>query len=845
VFLPSYDSNDYAFILTEVAAFGPHAPVLASSSWPGGFVTVALFVPAYLAYAASGFSVYWAAVAVKAIFFSFTLGTVAIVRDIGRRYSVVTTDRLTAFVLLNPALLYVNYVWANWDAFPVFFTLLAYYLLRYARPWRSDHANVATAVGALMIASFFYWYPLVLIPAFLLYERSHRARWMLAGYASAMFVALMAINVLAFVGSDLPYLKDLLGGEPALNRVGLVGLQYFLPLGGIGSGLAVVLVALPLPYLLYRWGVTEAGCLATVLLLFLWSSPVPLPDSYLWILWFSPLFLLTTSGTRLNWPNLARASLLPVVAILTFSAILTNGQPDGEGLFYFAYPLLHSNFNALPTLGSRAAYLLVYNVSVAFLLLYTISWVLSGPRRRPGAVSVGSDASPSATPPVSKAPARRRRAAGSISAERAFSIGAVVVVLVLVAFAFNATLPELSGYDGSGPMPLQAFHPTFVPYDDNAPQPIPTSTYTDRGPALEIYSAARPLAFGSRPIDRALDANLSVTLSGAPPTVTPVFGGTPYNVSLVSLHSADASAGVLLPPRSSDGVISTHLGFPLMNVTDQIGLVNSSSTLVYALNSSSLGSDYFYLSFQPERSGSVWVPIFELATPEGTYDLISSPSTEFLNFSAAGPTTSTVSYLQGFPEIAGNWNFVVFHAGAPSFWFDFDGVAESIPFPLASGNATLWIGQAPVRDPGLGPMDGAVSPLYGDLQPPTPVHAYYLNVTRTGASAGTQFVRVPDPTVNLDLVSNASGTRLVADDYPFSSPTTTTLAYFGKLAAGAYGLNVTVREWTQPTDAADAGYLYPVFAAVVAPYLFAGIVGLRMRAVARHSRTLEERGSTR
>ena len=818
VFLPFYDPNDNTFFLSTVGFASGSGPVLGHVTFPGGFFEMALWVPAYFAYVGSGYDLYWSYTILKVVYFVLAILSAWLLYRVGEQWSRATAGRLAVFTLLNPVLLFVSYIWVNWDAFPIFFVLLGYVLLRSEQPRGAVPFRIFLSALAFMVAVFFYWYPLVLFPALLLHGRSTRERGLFLGFSAAAFAALMAVNVLLFTGSYGMYLADLAGTSATFHARPFFGLPFFTGPISLTTYVPILLgVTVVLPVVL-RWkGVGEAATLFCVVSLFVWTSPVQEPDNYAWILWFAPLLLLGASRLRLTWSTFLGLSALPIVGALLVAGTTTNGLPDGQGFFYFGYSLFHWNLIWLPTLAGRAEVLAVGNVLLIVALVGTLTAALwggaRGSERRATTESLPPIPIPSPSPSLPRAWPRQ---AGARSRRTVLVV--TVVALILLGGLFNATLPTLVHYNTSGQLPVYVLGPSFV-NDPNSPRPLTNETFATEGPNLTIYTPSPPMVFVLRVPYQTLSLQGSLSLTGLVPQSVLLIDSTTFGFSPLTLDTVNAVGSTAVPPAVQTGTMPGTLGFPLMSSTSQDLRVDSGSVLTYNENVSILTGTYQYLSFEFHRDGGTPIPIFELRTPGGTVDFVSHPGYEALLYAPRANPAAVETLTNGFWDISGQWNYVAFRALPSEFWFDFNGVVETFPASwVTSGNGTLTVGQSSLASPAIDPMAGLVTQVRTTLGAPWPVTQYYLNVSGPSAPPGGEYYPVAGSGLTCNWQSTSAGTHIVADGLPFSSPVPTTAIVFGKGTPGNYTVSITLHELAVGPRLADRYYLVPVYLAVVAPF---------------------------
>ena len=185
------------------------------------------FTPMYLSYVFSGFNLYLSVVVLKLILFFFTVLTAFLLYRITQKIKPVYADAVLVFTLLNPAILYINYFWAQIDILPVFFFTLGFVLLRYVDFGGSNFRRYLVAFFPILISAFIYRYSLILIPALLVFD-SVSVRQKLGGFIVAVGEAgvLFGVEYVLFRGGLYNYVGALSGS--VINMSGVEGFQYWL-----------------------------------------------------------------------------------------------------------------------------------------------------------------------------------------------------------------------------------------------------------------------------------------------------------------------------------------------------------------------------------------------------------------------------------------------------------------------------------------------------------------------------------------------------------------------------------------------------------------------------------------
>jgi hypothetical protein len=830
IFFPFYDWNNLSFVIAELGGVSNTGRTLAGTSWPAGFFYLAPFSAIYVAYAASGFQIYWAVVVAKIASFGLTGASAWVLYRIGTRSSAKLGTALAAFALLNPVLLYINYVWMDWDLYPIFSLLLGYYLLRYRPLGSKDRLNLLAGSAALMVSVFFYWYALAVLPVLLVYCSNDRERVWLFAYSAVLFTALMAATVVFFVGSPMRYFVTLAGGPPYFHPLKFFGLPYYVALSTWAYVALVLAVILVLPIVLKRLRISEPAALFVVLLLFIWTSPAQFPDNYSWVFWFTPLVFVGLQQKTISWSAVGLSMAVPILGVVVASLLFTTGQADGQGIFYFGYDLFHSSYQFFPTPSSRGTLLAVWNAVTVVAVVGSLGLVLwTGWRAGRAAPSIehglgGASLKVGVTAPY-VLPTRVR----GFQSRRAIVAVVLVVALSTGALVFDLELPNVVNYQGSGPLPTLALDPNFDFISNNTPRPIPNETFSIRGSNITIFPQAPPLGFLANPQNRTLSTSLSFHLSGVVPTDAELIATPTWKLSLLTLWSVDEAGTPTLAPHSTTNVTNTTLGYPLMNADPRISLLDSTGNLSYALNSSALSSGYLFWSFQFARAGGQPVPIFEISTSGGHAGLVSYPDHASLTYGSGPPSAGGTVRSNPYTEISRQWNFVGIHEVGNQFWMDFNGVVEIVPAPWATGNATLQLGQAEGTGGPLVASNQRVSPIHVGAYGPGPTRYAFLNWSAAENGRVSEYY----PTLPLELQYQAhtgpNGAQLSANGQLFVAPGPCPVMFFGKGALGNYSVFVTVHRLVIH-EPSPGYFLVPAFAAVVTLYAFPVWAYRRIRA---------------
>lgn len=488
ILLPFYDSNNIPLNFASVEAMLNSSPPLDVVRWAGGPFTMAIFIPAYLVYVFSGFNIYYSLLSYKFIFLLLSSLLALIISrmtsDIGKRKFVFL------FVLLNPVLIVVNYIWVEIDIFPIFFFTLFYFLLRYK-------TNIGTIETVLLAFSFafavlFYWYPLLFLPTLIIYSK--RGQNIKPLIYAILVTSIGIILTLLFISVNLVSATLSLAGASSIIRTQISGIQHFTTIGNHEFIILLGILTLLLPFVLKRAGFSEPFVLLFIIIVVLISSNFTTPDNDLFIIPMCFLPILQNRRLTASLKRLLLAEIFPITALFFLAFYIDNTLPDGVGLFYWGYDIFHSNIFFLHTQTQVYYFLFAFNVSLIASAVITIIY-LGMADMRP-VLDKGSERSEKTlSKEGNKLPFRARN--NGINVKRIFILTIVIILLLIpVSFIFNANEPIVVSTNDSKNFPTYYFNPLLCPSNGNIVRPIENGTFTTEKNSIEIYSNSPPMSLG-------------------------------------------------------------------------------------------------------------------------------------------------------------------------------------------------------------------------------------------------------------------------------------------------------------------------------------------------------------
>ncbi len=819
LFLPFYDSNNIPLAISFVSHFQNHSGVLSVGNWVGGPFVGSVWTPIYLGYLLSGFSIYAAYTVSKAV--DLLLLIVLAVTLVSHLPPTETRQRnaVLIFTLANPIWLYVNYIWTEWDIFPVLFLALGYVILRYGGDRPKSRVHLLSA-AMIVVGVFFYWFPLAVIPTLLYYSKNLEER--VKTFLALLVTAGVMVVVLVFLlGASLgTYSSTLASTSSVLNRSGSFGFQYFAHMNTVGYVLLTLGIVLLLPLLLQKWRVSEPATMFVVLTLLVYTSFVPMPDNYTFAFPFAVLALVTPGLQRVPWRRLWVSIAYPLTGLILVNFFISNGQPDGVGIFFFGYDIFGNNVRFLTTQSATNTFLVAFNVITTIAVLAAILTVVLSSRgdRSP------ADSRPRRSPSL---PAGRRKPRAW--RQRAIKGAVIFAVLMAGALAFNVLLPNAIQYNGSGNPPLYTILPLFIPDNGNVIRPIPNETFTESGNRVNIAENALPFQFSRWFEGQGVTFSAEESLGGKIPQMTPVLTGSPFNVTFYNYTGPDVTGLSPLTGNFSTNLTEAPatLPIPIQGYNGTVMRFHGNTSVDYNFTQAEFLNRYLTFGYQLSAPNPNGTNLLHLDTPQGFFAVVQYPS-QLLAVTGGPATGMTYSkFLLENNTTINATSYLSLQAGPSSVWLEIAGHDIRVPVDLFAGAPlSLRLG-VPFEPNGTGfALRGATTPLYLSAQNFSLVPQYFAEVGNTTTPS-----RLSDSSISFSLHSDSAGTALTVEGRSYQSARPTSVLSVGKFVSGSYTVEIAFHQFSVTQYSSDRFTLVPEFFVVLAPngLLVIGVQFLRRR----------------
>ncbi len=804
VLLPTYDASNIRNWIALGSSITSAAPVMANNVWPGGFFSFMAFTPMYLAYTFLGFNLYAAVVVLKLILFVFTLFTGFLLYRITQKIKPVYASFVLLFTLFNPAILYINYFWAQIDILPVFFFTLGYAILRYADFGGSNWKRYLFGFLPILVSAFIYRYPLILLPALILYD-SGNLRQRLTGLviAAGTVGVLFGVEYFLFRGGMYNYVGALSGS--VINMSGVEGFQYWVTIPQLPYLLLLGALGFVVPLLFRRLRYYESATLLFILLLFIYTSAVPLSDYFLWLYPIGVLLALTTA-LRISFKKYLVLTGLPLyVGLFLINFIIGNGVQ--AGLFYFAYPLLNLDLAFFTTAESYGLFVLVFNVLLLASVVATLLFCLSKSNRAQIVRSI-------------TLPNRLWLMQAGVSRKLKAVFAAFLVVLVLLSLGFNNLYSQPIVATNKDVFPLYVF-PATSNYDTS---PMYSTYYLSWNGLVVFNNGSPPISFYHALSRQNVNLSVHYELQSNQYANHDLFKVDNLTVGVLQEPQISTVNLTAITPTSYNRFTNKTMQVPLFSDQTDVYSFGLGASVTYPLANAS--SDTYVFAFKFTNQSASQNLNLHFTNPNGTleYNLSSNGVASLLSHDFA-TNKSLVTYATYNLAFDGYWNLVIFRLLDTGFitWINNQELSLEGEFFKEDTTVQMRLHYDKVANVSYG---GYVTQLYlGSSALDVELKKSYYIVDGYANST----LKVPLNSTNLDLtfLSTSEGAYLRVADSTYTLDSVSRFS-FGKLTPGVFGLSLILNSF-ELSQKGYGYYLVPVYFAMVVPFVVAVLGVLLLR----------------
>lgn len=813
--LPFFDNNNLAAWVNALTTLTNSSPALQNSSWPGGPFFLSIFVPLGYFYILTGYSLYHTAILLKIILFVFTILTGYLSYKIAERINPKYSKFTFLFIMTNPATIYVNYIWAQLDIIPIFFTLLSFYALYFTDFDQKRFMIQLLLLVPLFIAIFTYYYPVILIPSFVIYSKNKNTsirRFLSFAILGVIFILTDFFLFGAFILSTVTSLA------PTARTKYFQGLQSVVIIPEPVFILVLLLISIIVPLVTKKLRLSVYVPIYIILLSLMYVSNVSLPDNFLWILPFSILVILCLDGFNRKKTLVALSNIFLFTGILFINFYIGTGTQ--AGIFYYGYRIFHYNFLFIRNLGAFHLYVQVYFIFLTFSFVFSVLVILFiNMRYNKGEAENAKD---NIIPLNSIGDDNKyiKRTHRVLKSNRVYYLRGAVVILILFlilvagSFEFNSNAFSKIDYKGSNTVPIYYFAPSYK--DGIFAMPINNITYQLDGQSIN-FSSHSPYVSLSRVLHNEF-INLSMNER--------IRGNCVENISLVqsSLFSVNLYRSLLINNSVGSGIQPVNTinassrNITIENVTSPVEVYNMSlgNLFIYKFKNIEEQRTIFYnISniLSPSSTFNQTVP-FGLRIGNFTFNMVLYKNSGLLVFH--NNTNSCFVAPFTYHTITSNWNLFTYMVDNGSLDIKFDSFNYRFRLPVINdtNNEFVYVG----AQPGFGKTHsfmGEVSIMYNsskfrcyrDLKILVKDNEFEKTFNASGNS------------VNIGICDNKYNTKLLVNNNSMNFNKTLSYLTFGKLDSYNYGLIITVNTLLLNNIESGSYYMIPVYFAFLIPYI--------------------------
>lgn len=336
-------------------------------------------------YNIDGFNAYLVVIIIKLIAMFFTIGSALLIYKILLTLNVNSKKAKTAMLtyLFSPFVIFVDYIWVQPEFYSIFFLLLGIYVFERYNILGGKFIDLIVISFSLLIASITFYFPLFLIPGYLIYLRGKLPKIKLLGALVISGVALVLPIILFNLRTT--FSLTLAGKNVNIFPYSLISLFLTAkdPLGEIELFIegSFIVLAFIMPLLLY-WYKKSIYLSQIIVLAILFSFQITgiNPDTFIFLIPFIIIEYALLDRENLSvWKIIVlQMVLLPEYINLQF----LNGPGYVTGIYYWIYFWYHKNIVFLAKIRYRQLITQILNASTFILIYSTILYFIKTGKRK-------------------------------------------------------------------------------------------------------------------------------------------------------------------------------------------------------------------------------------------------------------------------------------------------------------------------------------------------------------------------------------------------------------------------------------------------------------------------------
>lgn len=693
IVLPIYDTNNIFAWIRQGLEFQRSFPTYKGALNPAAFFISIIIVPISFIYSIFQ-SLYLSVLILKLLLLLFFYMFTFLVYLMLKFYSL--NDRFIIYslilILFNPGIIFVTFVWSELDIIPVFFVTLSYYVYL-TKPLNKNVFNILISAFSLMISIFFFLYPLILIPTYVIYSKTRKER---LEYLSIFFVLGLSfeyIQINFFQGHIYNYFGSLTGSSvslaPSTLQSGLFNYLHIYGIYGIILQLVLILiVAIIAPLYLHYLKYSSPIAMYLILSLFIFISRTINMDNFLFVLPFIFLAGICKGDCPYSKIRLFLVNCLLYLPAI-FAPIIYTVQ-NVYGIFYWLFPLAHINGPSVSTELESKVFLPSYNLTFLIFLILSIFIVLSNPKTPEEKVKYYY---------FTLRP--KDKSDNNLIRNRVIAI-ILVVILVGVSFSFS-----YNNFDNSvsinrpNNFPILYFYPE-INQNSSIYLPINTNSYSLNKNVLSIPSSLSSLLIERNLSNQIFYLNASLFIKGY--LAGPIAFSNQWAIEDNIVFENELMKELM--PSIENATTMENISSPILsNSTEGFSFIPGSSILYHVASSYIRSHKLLWVFNELEAPISQSDPFYVIVGNQ----IIELALYQKYAFIANYNDKNGWSQSEEIPVVRsslseGNWNYVTLFIKNNTFFVGFKGLDYSTGVPFSNENITIQLGSP--FGISLNPFDG-------------------------------------------------------------------------------------------------------------------------------------------
>ncbi len=332
-----------------------------------------------------GFNAYLVVIIIKLIAMIFTIGSAILIYKILLTVNVDSKKAKAAMLayLFSPFVIFVDYIWVQPEFYSIFFLLLGIYVFERYNILGGKFIDLIIISFSLLIASITFYFPLFLLPSYLIYLRGKLPK---AKLLAALLIS-GSVLVLPILLFNLRTTFSITLTGKSVNIFPYSFISIFLtskdPVGEIELFVegAFVVLAFVLPLLMY-WYKKSIYLSQIIVLSILFSLQITgiNPDTFIFLI---PFIIMEYAILERNNPSFWKMFFLQMILLPEYINLqFLNGPGYVTGIYYWIYFWYHKNIVFLATIRYRKLITQILNASTFILIYSSIIYFIKTDKRK-------------------------------------------------------------------------------------------------------------------------------------------------------------------------------------------------------------------------------------------------------------------------------------------------------------------------------------------------------------------------------------------------------------------------------------------------------------------------------